>query len=74
MRLYFRRSDNRRKFLCRVFTKEDAIKAISNFLDQHYYKSYYTRTWREGDEVWIDVGSWSEFFVVEDEDGEWGEI
>lgn len=74
MRLYFRRSNNSRNFLCRVFTREDALKAINNFLDQHNYKSYYTRTWREGDEVWIDVGSWSEFFIVEDEDGEWGEI
>lgn len=51
MRLYFRRSDNRRKFLCRVFTKEDTLKAINSFLDQHNYTSYYTRIWREGSEV-----------------------
>lgn len=74
MTLYFQSSNGNRCELGEYTTKKYIFKAINNFLDQHNYKSYYTRIWREGDEVWIDVGSWSEFFVVTDEDGEWGEI
>lgn len=74
MTLYFQSSNGNRRELGEYTTKKDIYKKINNFLEEHNYKSYYTHIWREGDEVWIDVGSWSEFFIVEDEDGEWGEI
>lgn len=74
MTLYFQYSNGNRRELAEYTNKENIFKAINNFLDKHNYKSYYTRVWREEDEVWIDVGSWSEFFVVKDEDGEWGDV
>lgn len=74
MTLYFQSSNGKRRKLGEYTNKEDILKAINKFLDDHSFKSYYTRIWREEDEVWIDVGSWSEFFIVKDEDREWGEI
>lgn len=75
MTLYFQSSNGNRRELGEYTTKKHIFKAINDFLNEHSYTSYYTRIWREGDEVWIDVGScWGEFFVVKDEDGEWGEI
>lgn len=75
MTLYFQSSNDKRRELGKYTTKEDIYKKIKNFLNEHSFTSYYTRIWREGSEVWLDVGScWGEFFIVEDEDGEWGEF
>ena len=51
---------------------DEAFKKIHDFLDQHNYKSYYTRVWQKDDEVWYDVGSHSEFFCLKlkGEDGD----
>ena len=36
----------------------------NKFLDDHNYKSYYTRMWNdEHGNTWYDVGSYTEFFV-----------
>ena len=30
-----------------------------------HFKSYYQRTWQDDDgTTWLDVGSWSEFYVI----------
>ena len=45
-------------------TEKEANKAINKFLDDHNYKSYYTRMWKdEQGNTWYDVGSHTEFFV-----------
>ena len=32
------------------------------------YQSYYQRTWTDDNGwIWIDVGSWSEFYIVKDD-------
>lgn len=56
-------------FLCEIKDVTEALKVIKNFLDERNYKSYYTRMWTdENGARWFDVGSWSEFFVMyEDE-------
>lgn len=61
---YFKRSNGGRILLAENVDREDAFKVMSKFLDDHNYKSYYTRTWEEGNELWFDCGSWSEFFVL----------
>lgn len=41
----------------------EAMRSIRVFLDEHDYKSFYTRYYKETDgRVVFDVGSWSEFF------------
>ena len=72
MTLYFQSSNGNRRKLGEYTTKGDILKAINSFLDRHNYKSYYTRIWRAEDEVWFDVGSYTEFFVLIDKDNEFG--
>ena len=48
-------------------TLHQAHKIISRFLDNHNYKSPYQRMWEDGDAIWVDVGSWSEFFCLKEE-------
>lgn len=61
---YFKRSNGERILLAENVNQKAAFAAMSKFLDDHNYKSYYTRTWEKDNELWMDVGSWSEFFVL----------
>lgn len=66
IRVIFRNSFEKEKELAIVETKEQANKVIDNFLNKYNYKSYYWRRWvEEDDREWIDVGSHSEFFILE---------
>lgn len=44
---------------------DTANKIINKFLDDHNFVSYYTRSWEENGRIWLDVGSWTEFFILE---------
>jgi len=58
-----------RREIGRAAQREEAFKIINSFLDDHNYKSYYFRTWNTKDnEEKIDVGSWSEFFYIVEEE------
>lgn len=62
MTLYFENSRGVWRPIADCDNKIDVAIAIKKFLDEHDYKSYYTRTWDEGGWRHYDVGSWSEFF------------
>lgn len=63
--LYFENSQGLRREIGRPQSTEEIFQLIGDFLKAHNYKSYYTRIWKnEKDEVYYDVGSWSEFFVL----------
>lgn len=65
MKLYFENSYGKERLIAEVANEEEAFKEIHKFLDEHNFKSYYTRTWMRNkyDKVY-DVGSHSEFFIV----------
>ena len=66
MNLYFRNSYGEKKLLAHdIKHKKDVISAIHEFLDDHGFTSYYTRIWYEDGYTWFDVGSHSEFFLVD---------
>lgn len=45
----------------------ETFKIINDFLDDHNYKSYYQRTWNKDDKTTVvDVGSWTEFFYIQE--------
>ena len=48
-------------------TLHQTHKIISRFLDNHNYNSPYQRMWEDENGIWIDVGSWSEFFCIKEE-------
>lgn len=61
----------RTRVIAKVNSEKEAYEEISKFLQEHNYTSYYTRTWYPKENIKRhDVGSWSEFFDLELEEGE----
>lgn len=73
MKLYFENAYGTSRIIAEVATEQEAIKEIYKFIDKcnkhkpvdKQFKSYYTRTWTENNKTWYDVGSWSEYFVLD---------
>lgn len=65
--LFFLNSNGEAIFLCNVCDNKQAFLRINDFLEKHNFKSYYVRTWEENGELWIDVGSHTEFFILRNE-------
>lgn len=66
MKVEFENSKGERREIGTSDTTQGCFQIISDFLTEHNFKSYYTRvseTENEG-ELWIDVGSHSEFFYI----------
>ena len=66
MKLYFENSQGKERLIAECETVKDIGKEIQKFLDDHNYKSYYTRSWTNESnpkEKIYDVGSHSEFFI-----------
>lgn len=64
MKLYFENSYGEERVIAEVQNEQEAMKEIKKFLDDHNYKSYYTRTWEHNGVKYFDVGSWSERFIL----------
>lgn len=64
MKLYFKNSQCKERLIAECETVKDVGIEIRKFLDNHNYRSYYWRSCGDEESVTIDVGSWSEFFIV----------
>ena len=49
-----------------VYTPEQAWKVMKKFMDDHNFTSYYTRIWFANGYTWYDVGSHTEYFLVDE--------
>lgn len=67
MLLLFENMFGDKREIARPKTIEDAKEEIRNFLDQHHFTSYYWRTHESNGDLWIDVGSHSEFLWIHDD-------
>ncbi len=65
MKLYFLNSRNKERLIAEPLSREECFGEIHKFLDEHNFKSRYQRVWEEEGRIWVDVGSWSEFFIIE---------
>lgn len=65
--LYFIDSRGNHRLLAEGVVESDVSKLIKQFLDDHNFKSYYTRTWWVDEGKMYDVGSHTEFFL-------WGKL
>lgn len=65
MVLYFENSKGQRRVISTPSDIKEMWKDINLFLDEHNFKSYYSRINFEKDELVIDVGSHTEFFIVQ---------
>lgn len=64
MTLYFQNMYGERRVIGYPENRAEAYRIIREFLDNHHYKSYYTREWADKNgETWVDVGSHTEFFI-----------
>lgn len=64
--LYFENSLGIRREIGNPKDEKEAFQIIHQFLNEHNYKSYYTRSWIDESnpkEKIYDVGSHSEFFI-----------
>lgn len=65
MILYFENNMGIRREIGRPQSTQEIYQIIKHFLDEHNYKSYYTRSWtRANGETCYDVGSHTEFFIM----------
>ena len=65
MKLIFQNSRGKERVIAEPSSKEEVVKEIDKFLDEHNFKSYYTRICEENGRLELDVGSHTEFFYVE---------
>lgn len=67
MKLYFENSYSQRRVIAEPQTEEEAWKEIHKFCEDRNFKIYYVREWRDTDGLkWYDVGSHTEFFILDD--------
>ena len=66
MKLIFQNSRGEERVIAEPQDKKEAVKEINKFLDDHNYKSYYMNVCEDDNgRLRIDVGSWSEFMIIE---------
>ena len=65
MKLYFQNSRGVERLIAEASNREEVVKEINKFLYDHNYKSYYTRVWEDDGRLVFDVGSHTEFFILE---------
>lgn len=61
--LYFIDSRGNYRIIMADIEEHEARLAIRTFLDEHKFKSYYTRSWNIDKGTMYDVGSHTEFFL-----------
>ena len=66
IKLIFQNSRGKERVIAEPQNKKEAVKEINKFLDKHNYKSYYMNVCEDDNgRLRIDVGSWSEFMIIE---------
>lgn len=65
MKLFFQNNKGEERLIAEPSNREEVNKEINKFLDNHSFKSYYTRVWEENGRLKLDVGSHTEFFYLE---------
>lgn len=68
MKLYFKNSRGERRIIAEPETEEEAMKEINKFCEERNFKIYYVRKWQTEDGLKYDVGSHTEFFVLDNRD------
>ena len=66
MNLYFTTPFEEKRLIASNLQNEREINQhIKKFLDDHDFSWYYTRMWYANGYTWYDVGSHTEFFIVD---------
>lgn len=65
MKLYFKDAYGNKRVIAEPKTEEDALDVIQKFCDERNFKIYYMRWWDKDGVRTYDVGSHSEFFLLD---------
>lgn len=66
MKLHFENSYGQRRIIAEPHTEEEAYKEIYKFCGDRNFEIYYVRTWTDENALkWYDVGSHTEFFILD---------
>lgn len=65
MKLFFQNRYGKERLIAEPSNREEVNREINKFLDDHNFKSYYTRVWEADGRLVFDVGSHTEFFLLE---------
>ena len=65
MKLFFKNGKGEERVIAEPLNREEVNNEINKFLDEHNFKSYYTRVWEADGRLILDVGSHTEFFILE---------
>lgn len=68
MKLYFKDSRGNKRVIAEPKTEDEAIDIIQKFCDERLFKIYYMRWWDKDGVRTYDVGSHSEFFLLDFEE------
>lgn len=69
MKLYFENSRGKRRLIAEPKMEDDVTKIINEFCEERNFKIHYIRTWIDGEGLRVyDVGSHTEFFLLDMED------
>ena len=66
MKLIFSNSNGEERVIAEPKDEKETMKEIHKFCEERNFKVYYVRTWMENNRKVYDVGSWSEFFYLEE--------
>lgn len=66
MKLLFQNSQGEERVIANVDSFSEACEEIDKFIDERNFKSHYKRVWEQDGRLKFDVGSWTEFFFLED--------
>ena len=65
MKLLFQNSQGKERVIAEVDNFDDAVKKMDKFIEERNFKSYYKRVWEKNGRLVVDVGSHTEFFIVD---------
>lgn len=65
-KVIFENSRKQEREIGTAVNMDSAYDVIDKFLEEHNYKSYYKRVYGVNGRTKVDVGSWSEFFYIEE--------
>ena len=65
MKLIFRNKQGKERVIAESKNVKEIHKEIKKFVDDHHFKSYYTRVYEEDGKLKFDVGSHTELFYLE---------
>ena len=68
MKLYFKNSRGEKRIIAEPETEQEAMKEICDFCEERNFKIYYVRKWQTEDGLKYDVGSHTEFFILDNRD------